>query len=150
MDKKIVSTNRKAFHNFEILETLEAGIVLEGYEVKSLRSGEANLTDGFVNFRNNEAHVENVHIPPYAQKSTHILEFNSRRSRKLLLHKNEITRLYAKTREKGLALVPLEMYFSSKGIAKVKIGLAKGKRSADKRETLRRRDIEREVRREMK
>lgn len=150
MDKKIVSTNRKAFHNFEILEVFEAGIVLEGYEVKSLRGGEANLTDGFVNFRNNEAYIENIHIPPYAQKSTHILDFNSRRSRKLLLRKNEITRLFAKTREKGLTVVPLEIYFSSRGIAKVKLGLAKGKRAADKRETLRRRDIEREVRREMK
>ena len=149
LEKKIVSTNRKAFHDFEILETVEAGIVLAGYEVKSLRKGDVNLTDGFVGFRNNEAFLENIHIAPYAQLSTHVQDYNSRQRRKLLLHKSEIVRLYHKTREKGLVIVPLEIFFSERGIAKVKLGLAKGKRLADKRETLKRRDIERETRREM-
>ena len=149
MEKKIVATNRKAFHDFEILETFEAGIVLAGYEVKSLRKGEANLTDGFVGFKGDEAYLENIHIAPYTQQSTHVQDYNSRQRRKLLLHKSEIVRLSQRTREKGLTLVPIEIYFSERGIAKVKLGLAKGKRLADKRETLKRRDIERETRREM-
>jgi SsrA-binding protein len=150
MDKKIVTTNRKAFHDYAILETFEAGLVLHGYEVKSLRKGQANLTDGFVHFSQGEAYLENVHIAPYAQQSTHVQDYDSRQRRKLLLHKQEATRLYTRVREKGLTLVPLELYFTPRGLAKVTIGLAKGKRMVDKRDTLRRKDIEREMRREMK
>lgn len=148
MERKVVAQNRKAFHDYTILEKYEAGLVLAGYEVKSLRSGQANLTDGFVNFSKNEAFLDNVHIPAYAQMSTHILDFNSRRKRKILMHKREIESLFAKTREKGLTLVPLEIFFSPRGKAKVTLGLGKGKVAADKRETLKKRDIEREMRRE--
>ena len=114
MDKKTIATNRKAFHDYAILERLEAGIVLEGYEVKSLRQAKANLTDGFVRFNGGEAFLDNIHIAPYAQQSTHVRDYNPRRPRKLLLHKNEITKYYSKTREKGLTLVPLELYFSKR------------------------------------
>lgn len=149
MERKVVANNRKAFHDYAILERYEAGLVLAGYEVKSLRSGQANLTDGFVNFSSHgEAFLDNVHIPAYAQQSTHILDFDPRRKRKLLMHSKEIKNLYQKTREKGLAVVPLEIYFSPRGLAKVSLGLAKGKKSFDKRESLKRRDIEREMRRD--
>ena len=150
MDKKVVATNRKAFHDFEILEKYEAGLVLAGYEVKSIRQGHVNLTDGFVYFNDGEAFLENVNISPYAQQSTHVSEYEPRRKRKILLHKNEILRLFARTREKGLSLVPLEIFFSPKGHAKVVLGLAKGKRTIDKRETLRRRETEREMQKELK
>jgi SsrA-binding protein len=150
MENKIVTTNRKAFHDFAILETFEAGIILAGYEVKSLRKGEANLTDGFVAFKGDEAFLENVYIAPYAQQSTHVQDYNARQRRKLLLHKGEIGRLATRVREKGLTVVPLEVYFSPRGIAKVKLGLAKGKRAFDKRETIKRRDIEREMQRELR
>jgi len=149
MDNKIVTTNRKAFHDYLILETFEAGMVLAGYEVKSLRKGEVNLTDGFVSFKNGEAFIENVHIAPYSQISTHVQDYDARQRRKILLHKNEIKRLHARVREKGLTVVPLEIFFSPRGLAKVKLGLAKGKRAADKRETLKRKDIDREIRREL-
>jgi SsrA-binding protein len=148
MEKKTIANNRKAFYSYAILEKLEAGIVLTGYEVKSLRKSSANLTDGFVNFKKNEAFLENVHIPPYAQQSTHILDFNSRRPRKILMHRIEMRNLFAKTREKGLTLVPLEIYFSPKGRAKVLLGLGKGKKTVDKRETIKKRDVEREMRRD--
>ncbi|MHB9155884.1 MAG: SsrA-binding protein SmpB [Endomicrobiales bacterium] len=150
MEKKTVATNRKAFHNYEILETYEAGMVLAGYEVKSLRKGDVNLTDGFVHFAGGQAYLENVHIAPYAQQSTHVQDYNSRRPRKLLLHKGEVVRLFSRTREKGLALIPLELYFSPRGHAKVTLGLGRGKKTVDKRETLKRRDIEREMQRERK
>jgi SsrA-binding protein len=150
MEKKVVATNRKAYHNYEILDKIEAGIVLAGYEVKSLRNGEVNLTDGFVSFSHDEAYLDNIHIAPYSHLSTHIRDYDSRRRRKLLLHRGEIVRLFTKTREKGLTLVPLEIYFSPQGVAKVMLGLAKGKKTVDKRETLKRRDIQREMEREMK
>ena len=147
MEKKSVANNRKAFHDYTILEKYEAGLVLAGYEVKSLRTGQANLTDGFVNFSRDEAYLDNVHIPAYAQQSSHILDFNSRRKRKILMHKREISSLFAKTREKGLTLVPLEIYFNQRGVAKVLLGLGKGKKTVDKRETLKKKDMEREMRR---
>ncbi len=150
MKQNVVTTNRKAFHNYTILETHEAGLLLAGYEVKSLRKGDANLTDGFVSFRGDEAFIDNIHIPPYAWQSTHVQEYDSRRRRKLLLNKREIVSLSAKVREKGLTVVPLELYFNERGIAKLEIGLAKGKRTVDKRETLKRRDIDRETRRELR
>ena len=148
MERKVVANNRKAFHDYTILDKYEAGMVLAGYEVKSLRSGQANLTDGFVNFKGDEAFLENVHIPAYAQQSSHILDFNSRRKRKVLMHAREIKALSEKTREKGLTLVPLEIYFNQRGTAKVLLGLGKGKRTVDKRESLKKRDIEREMKRD--
>ncbi len=148
MERKSVANNRKAFHDYTILEKYEAGLVLAGYEVKSLRAGQSNLTDGFVNFTSaGEAYLDNVHIPAYTHISTHILDFDSRRKRKILMHKREIKNLFAKTREKGLTLVPLEIYFNARGVAKVSLGLGKGKKSFDKRETLKKRDVEREMRR---
>ena len=150
MEKKTVATNRKAYHDYEILEKSEAGIVLAGYEVKSIRDGKASLTDGFVQFERNEAYLNNIHIPPYTQQSTHIKDYEPRRKRKLLLHGSEIKRLYAKVREKGLAVVPLDMYFSVKGYAKVTLGLAKGRRAHDKRDAIKKKDAERDMRREQR
>lgn len=145
MEKKVAATNRKAYHHYQILETFEAGIMLAGYEVKSLRDGDASLGDGFVRIVRDEAWLENVHIAPYKQQSTHIIDFDSRRKRKLLMHKQEIIRLFTKMREKGLTLVPLELYFSARGMVKVSLGLAKGKTGVDKRETLKKKDLKREL-----
>ncbi|MBN1824574.1 MAG: SsrA-binding protein SmpB [Endomicrobiales bacterium] len=150
MNTKIVTTNRKAFHDYSILEKYEAGLVLAGYEIKSLRVNGANLTDGFVNFKGGEAFLGNVHIPPYVQQSTHVKDYDPRRERKLLMHKSEIAKLFARTREKGLALVPLQVYFSRRGIAKVELGLGKGKKTYSKKATIKRRDIERETDQELK
>lgn len=150
MDKKIISTNKKAFFNFTIIETYESGIVLEGHEVKSLREGNASLNEGQIGFSFNEAYLENVHIAPYKRQSALIKEYNPRRKRKLLLHRNEINRLSGKIKEKGLTLVPLELYFSKKGYVKVLLGLAKGKRTVDKREAIRRKDIDIEMQRELR
>jgi SsrA-binding protein len=149
MAKKVVATNRKAFHDYSILEKFEAGIVLTGYEVKSLRQGNASLVDGLVSIKNGEAFMENVYIPPYINQSTHIFEYNPRHKRKLLLHKQEIHKLSSKTREKGFSIVPLEIYFSDRNIAKTEIGLAKGKKTYDKREVKKRKDIDRDMQREL-
>jgi SsrA-binding protein len=149
-EKKVVTTNRKAYHDYEVLETHEAGIVLKGYEVKSLREGKASLVDGVVLFSKHEAFLENVYIPPYLQQSTHVFDYNPTQKRKLLLHKTEIDRLYTRTREKGFTVIPLEIFFSPRNIAKVVIGLCKGKHAFDKRETLRKRDIDRDTQREMR
>lgn len=144
MERKIINTNRKAFHNYFIIEKYEAGVVLSGFEVKALREGQSNLTDGFVKIENDEAYLENIYIPPYKMQSSHVMDYSPTRQRKLLLHKAEITKLGSKIRERGLTLVPLEIYFSGKNIAKITLGLAKGKTSVDKRDTLKKRDIERE------
>lgn len=150
MDRKLVTTNRKAFHDYSIGEKYEAGMMLAGYEVKSLRSGQVNLTDGYVKIENGQAFIENIHIAPYKQQSTHVADYDPRRSRKLLMHKNEIIRLFSRTREKGFTLVPLEIYFTPKGKAKLTLGLAKGKTSYDKRDDLRRKAIDRETERDYK
>jgi len=147
-EKRTITTNRKAFHDYSISDKYEAGIVLAGYEVKSLRTGESSLADGYVDIKNGEAFLENVHIAPYRMQSSHVLDYEPRRPRKLLLHKNEITKLFSKTREKGFTLVPLEIYFSPKGTAKVSIGLAKGKTSYDKRDDLKNKDLKREMQKE--
>jgi SsrA-binding protein len=148
MERKIVTTNRKAFHDYSIIDKFEAGIVLAGYEVKSLRGGDANLADGYVSINGGQAFLENVHIAPYKMQSKHVIDYEPRRPRKLLMHKNEIIRLFSKTREKGLTIVPLELYFSPRGTAKLLLGLAKGKTSFDKRETLMRKDMKRDMERE--
>jgi len=145
--KKIISTNRRALHDYEILETYESGIVLVGSEVKSLREGRVALKNGFGCIEGEEAFLYNVHISPYEKSSTK--DYDPERKRKLLLHKHEIKRLMGRVQQRGLTLVPLEMYFKD-GNAKVSLGLARGKKTYDKRETLKRREAEREIRRSMK
>ncbi|MDR1418296.1 MAG: SsrA-binding protein SmpB [Endomicrobium sp.] len=145
MGKKIFANNRKAYFNYEILDKLEVGLVLFGYEVKSVRHSNVSLVDSLVKFSNGEAFVENMFIAPYEQISTHIIDYNAKRSRKLLMHKLEIKKMHSKVKEKGLTIVPLEMYVCSKGKIKLLVGLAKGKKSYDKKELIKKRDIAREV-----
>ena len=142
--RKIIAQNRKARHDYAIVETFEAGMVLTGTEVKSLRLGRASLVDGFATIDDGEVFLRNVHIPEYDQGSW--TNHEPRRTRKLLLHRDEIRRLIGKTKESGLTLVPLALYFSA-GKAKVEIGLARGKKSYDKRQDLAKRDADREVQR---
>ena len=144
--RKLIAQNRKARHDYAILDTYEAGIALTGTEVKSLRAGRASLVDGFATIDDGEIFLRNVHIPEYTQGSW--TNHEPRRTRKLLLHRAEITRLIGKTRESGLTLFPLSLYFSE-GKVKVELALARGKRSYDKRQDLARRDADREVRRAM-
>jgi SsrA-binding protein len=140
--RKIIASNRKARHDYSILDVYEAGVMLTGTEVKSLRLGRASLLDGFATIDDGEVYLRNVHIPEYEQGSW--TNHEPRRTRKLLLHKDEIDRLIGKTRESGLTLVPLSLYFSN-GKVKVELALARGKRSYDKRQDLARRDADREV-----
>jgi SsrA-binding protein len=144
--RKMIAQNRKARHDYAILDTYEAGLVLTGTEVKSLRLGRASLVDGFATIDEGEMYLRNVHIPQYEQGSW--TNHEPRRTRKLLLHKGEIERLIGKTKESGLTIVPLALYFSA-GKVKVEIALARGKKSYDKRQDLARRDADREVRKAM-
>ncbi len=143
---RMVAQNRKARHFYHVLETFEAGLVLGGTEVKSLRNGRANLGDAYAVIEDGEAWILNLHISPYEQGN----RFNHEplRRRKLLLSRREIHRLLGKTRESGLTLVPLALYFRG-GWAKIQIALAKGKKAHDKREDMARRDAEREIARAM-
>jgi SsrA-binding protein len=141
--EKVVATNRRARHDYAIEETFEAGIVLTGSEVKSLRSGRASLGEAFARVRDGELWLENLHIPPYQQAGTRS-SYDPRRDRKLLLHREEIERLIGKTQERGLTLVPLRLYFT-RGLAKLELGLGRGKRTFEKRQAI----AEREHRREM-
>ena len=131
--QKVVASNRKARHDYTILDVYEAGLVLTGPEVKSLRAGRASLIDGFGSIENGEAWLENVHIPEYTQATWN--NHPARRRRKMLLHGHEIYKLQGKIKESGLTLVPLSIYFKD-GRAKVEIALARGKREYDKRQTL--------------
>lgn len=140
--RKLVARNKKAWHDYAVLDTYEAGIVLVGTEVKSLRAGRANLVDGYAQIADGEVWLHGVHIPEYTQGTW--TNHDPRRKRKLLLHRDEIAKLIGKTREGGLTLVPLSLYFRD-GKAKVEIALARGKRSYDKRQDLARRDAGREV-----
>lgn len=142
--KKIVATNRKARHDYEILETLEAGLVLKGPEVKSLRAGKVGFQDAFARVGGAEVWLHNLHISPYEQAN----RFNEDplRTRKLLLGRHEIRRLIGKVEEKGLTLVPLELHFK-RGYAKVTLGLARGRKQHDKREKLKQEAQERDARR---
>lgn len=139
---KIVTINRKARHDYFIEDQYEAGLVLKGTEVKSLRDGRANLKDAYAKIKNGEVYVHQLHISPYPY--AHFDNHDPLRPRKLLLHKNEIKKLYSKANEKGYTLVPTRIYFKN-GKAKITIGLAKGKRHYDKRETIRQRDQKREL-----
>jgi SsrA-binding protein len=141
-EDRVVATNRRARHEYEILETLEAGIVLRGTEVKALRTGQVNFKDSYAAVRGGEAWLLGCHISPYSHGTD--ANHDPERDRKLLLHGREITRLTGKVAERGLTIVPLKVYFKS-GRAKVELGLARGKKLHDKRATLR----ERETRREM-
>src|SRR5437763_8201871 len=140
--RKVVASNRKARHDYAILDTFEAGIQLTGTEVKSLRAGRASLVDAFAQIQDGELYLHAVHIPEYAQGTW--TNHEPRRTRKLLLHRKEIDRLADSTRERGLTLVPLSLYFKD-GRAKVEIALARGKRTYDKRRDLAERDAAREV-----
>ena len=140
--RKTIVSNRKARHDYSILDTYEAGVVLVGTEVKSLRLGRASLTDAFATVDNGEVWLRNLHIPEYTQGTW--TNHTPRRHRKLLLHKGEILRLIGKTKEGGLSLVPLSMYFKD-GKVKVELALAKGKKSYDKRQDLAKRDAQREI-----
>jgi SsrA-binding protein len=144
--RSVVATNRKARHDYLVLDVVEAGLVLTGTEVKALRAGRASLADGFVSFTSGEAWLEAVHIPEYAQGTW--TNHAPRRRRKLLLHREQIDRLAAATREKGQTVVPLQLYFLD-GRAKVEIALARGKREYDKRQALRERQDRRETDRAM-
>jgi len=141
--RKIVAENRKARHDYHILETFEAGLVLLGTEVKAIREGRANLRDSFARVEDGEIFVHNVHISAYSHSG--YASHDELRRRKLLLHLHEIRKLIGKTVERGMTLVPLRLYFKD-GRAKLEIALAKGKRDYDRRETIRRREAERETR----
>ena len=144
--QKVIARNKKARHEYFIEDTYEAGIVLTGTEVKSLREGRASLVDGFAQVRDGEIWMYNVHIPEYNQGTWN--NHAPRRLRKLLLHRAEIQKLIGKTKESGLTLIPLELYFKD-GKAKVEIGLARGKKDYDKRQTIMERTMKREAERAM-
>ena len=138
-----ITENRKARHDYHILETWEAGVALLGTEVKSIREGRVNLRDSYARIENGEIWMLNVHISPYSHRGS--ADHAELRQRKLLLHRDEIRKLVGRVAEKGLTLVPLELYFKN-GRVKVRLGLARGKQAHDKRETIRRREVERETR----
>ncbi|HEX3508999.1 MAG TPA: SsrA-binding protein SmpB [Candidatus Dormibacteraeota bacterium] len=142
-----VAVNRRAYHDYFIDDKLEAGIMLTGTEVKSVRNGRTNLRDGFVRIDGNEAWLENVHISPYAQAN--VMNHEPMRPRKLLLHRKEISSLVGKVRQKGYTLIPLRVYFS-RNHAKVEVGLARGKKQYDKREAIAERDAKRDIARAMR
>lgn len=143
-DIKIVVSNKKAFHDYHILEKVEAGLVLTGTEVKSLRDGKCNLKDSYARIRKGEAWLINLNIGSY--KNAGYSHHDPERPRKLLLHRQEINRIFRKVTEKGVTLIPLRIYFK-RGIAKVELGIAAGKREYDKRATITRRDQEMEMKR---
>ncbi|MFD3736121.1 SsrA-binding protein SmpB [Streptomyces sp. NPDC058632] len=142
--RKLIAQNKKARHDYLIIDTYEAGLVLTGTEVKSLRQGRASLADGFVQLDGNEAWLHNVHVPEYSQGTW--TNHSARRKRKLLLHREEIDKLESKSQETGHTIVPLALYFKD-GRAKVEIALAKGKKEYDKRQTLREKQDRRETER---
>ena len=147
MDKKVISTNRKAFHDFLIFDKYIAGIVLTGTEIKSIRKGMLNLKDSFAKIEDNEVFLYNMHISPYEQGN----RFNHKpdRVRKLLLQKKEIMKILAKIKKEGYTIVPLELFLTH-GFAKIELGLAKGKKIYDKRETIAKKTQNRDIARQMK
>ncbi len=142
MGIKVVATNKQAYHNYDILETYEAGLVLQGSEVKSLREGAVNLKDSFIRIENGEAYIYNMYIAPY--KPAARLQHDPYRKRKLLLHKREILKLMGKVQEKGLTIIPLKLYFKN-GKAKLEIALAKGKAKYEKRQAIKEREMRRKL-----
>ena len=148
MSKKIVATNKKAYHDYAIESTLEAGVALTGPEVKSLRAGRANLRDGYAAIEKDEVWLYNVHISPYSHATN--IQADPRRTRKLLLHRREIKKLTGKVKEKGFALIPTRIYFIPNGKVKIELALARGKKLYDKRAALKRKQSDREIEREYK
>lgn len=145
---KIAATNRKAFHDYAIEEKFEAGIVLRGTEVKSIREGRVNLQDSFATIKDGEVFLHNCHISPYSHGN--IMNHDPTRTRKLLLHRKEINKLMGRTQQKGLTIVPLRIYFGKRGHAKVEIALAKGKKHHDRRESIKAREAGREMQRALR
>ena len=147
MENTVVATNRKAFHEYHILETFEAGVQLRGSEVKSIREGKVSLKQAYILIRKGEAWLKGTHIPTYSH--TGFEGHEPVRDRKLLLHKKEIQRINSKLAEKGLTAVPTKLYFKG-GLIKLEFGLAKGKKLYDKRDTKKKRDVERDIQRALK
>ena len=145
---KNITVNKKAFHDYEIIDKLEAGIALLGTEVKAIREGRVNLKDAYVEIRGREAFLVSAHIGPYS--NANINNHEPERERKLLLHKRELYRLDKKVKTRGVTIVPLRMYFTPKGRVKIEIALAKGKRAYDKKQKIIEKDVKREMDREMK
>ena len=145
---KIVASNKKAYFNYEIIESMEAGIALLGSEVKSVREGRVSLKDSYAEVKNGEVFVLHMNISPYEQAN--IFNHDPLREKKLLLHRREIKRLIGKIREKGYTLIPTKVILNDRGKVKVEIALAKGKRTYEKRRAIKERDLEREVRAELK
>ena len=141
--QKVIADNRKAWHDYHVIETWEAGLALLGTEVKAIREGRVNLRDSYARVDSGEVWLMNVHISPYSH--TGYAHHEERRQRKLLLHQHEIRKLVGQVKEKGLTLVPLQLYFKN-GRVKVALALVKGKQAHDKRETIRRREVDRETR----
>jgi SsrA-binding protein len=146
--EKAVVTNRKAYHDYFIEDKFEAGIMLQGTEVKSLRDGRVNLQDSYASVKGNEVFLHHCHISPYSHGN--LMNHEPLRTRKLLLHRKEINKLLGKTQQQGLTLIPLRIYFSKRGLAKVELGLAKGKKQHDRRDSIKKREAGREVERTMK
>ncbi len=146
---KTVARNKKAYHDYEILEKFEAGISLEGSEVKAIREGRVNLKDGFIKIIKNEAFLFNVHVTHFSTTNQHFKP-DERRTRKLLLHKKEILKLETKVAVDGLSIVPLSIFFNNRNLAKVQIALARGKKLHDKRESLKKRQAARDTAAAMK
>lgn len=144
---RTITVNRRAYHDFHVLETFEAGIVLTGTEIKSLRQGKVSITESFARIENGQVYLYGSQIAPYAQGNIH--NHQQDRVRKLLMHRQEIRRLLGKTKEKGLTLIPLKLYFSNAWV-KVELGLCKGKQLHDKRESVKAREGKREIERHMK
>lgn len=145
---KIIATNKRAFHDYEILETMEAGIVLRGDEVKSVRAKQVSLADAFATVHQGAIMLLNCHIAPYSHAYTKA--DTSRQTRKLLLHKKEINQLIGAISRKGLTIIPLKMYLNDRGFVKLELGIAKHKKAVDKKQQLKERDIKRETAREVK
>lgn len=145
---KTITVNKKALHNYEILETVEAGLSLTGSEVKSIRQGKVSLKDAYIGIRDREAFLLNCHISPYAHAG--IQNHEPERERKLLLHRREINRFHQKVKERGLSIIALKLYFNKKGVVKLEIALAKGRRLWEKKQKIKERDIKRETDRELK
>lgn len=146
---KIIAQNKKAFHDYDILDRFEAGIVLTGDEVKSVRAGNVNLIGSFAHLREGELYMVNCYIASYSYAYSKDEE-STRRTRKLLVHRRELTRLTGVIAKKGVTLVPLKLYFNEKGRVKIEVGVAKHKKAHERKEELRERDIKRETRRELK
>ena len=145
---KVVCSNKKAYHDYTIEQVFETGMVLTGPEVKSLRAGKANLTDGYAQIKNNEVFLYNVHISPYVFAT--LTAPDPLRTRKLLLNRREIAKLIGKVKEQGCTLVPLKIYFNERGKAKLALGLARGKKLYDKRAALKKKEADREMERVMR